>query len=113
MIAKQIIGSGFRGAIEYLRHGSGGREPERGEVLDTNLPVVDFSPRAFAASFGVFRKLNEKLGRAVYHVSLSPAPGDVLTDDQWREIAASYLKDMGFEGCGYVLIKHDDEAEGC
>lgn len=112
MIAKQIIGSGFRGAIEYLRHGSGGREPERGEVLDTNLPVADFSPRAFAASFGVFRKLNEKLGRAVYHVSLSPAPGDALTDDQWREIAASYLKDMGFEGCGYVLIKHDDEAEG-
>lgn len=112
MIAKQIIGGGFRGAIEYLRNGRGGRESERGKVLDTNLPVADFSPRAFAASFGVFRKLNEKLGRAVYHVSLSPAPGDVLTDDQWREIAAAYLTGMGFEGCGYVLIKHEDEADG-
>lgn len=111
MIAKQIIGSGFRGALEYLRHGSGGRERDRGLVLDTNLPVADHQPRTFAKSFGAFRKLNPKLGRAVYHVSLSPAPGDVIRDEQWPEIANQYLTGMGFEGCGYVLIKHDEESE--
>lgn len=112
MIAKQIIGSGFRGALDYLRHGSGGKQRERGQVLATNLPVSDHSPRAFANSFGVFRKLNPKLGRAVYHVSLSPAPGDVISDEQWPKIARQYLTGMGFDDCGYVLIKHDDEAEG-
>ncbi|MCK9258713.1 MAG: relaxase/mobilization nuclease domain-containing protein [Azoarcus sp.] len=112
MIAKQIIGGGFRGALDYLRHGTKGSAPERGEVLDTNLPVSDFSPRAFAAGFGAFRKLNPKLGRPVYHVSLSPAPGDEISDDQWRQIARHYLDGMGFADCAFVLIKHDEEAEG-
>lgn len=112
MIAKQIIGGGFRGALEYLRHGSRGSSPERGEVLDTNLPVANHSPRAFAASFGAFRKLNPRLGRPVYHVSLSPAPGDEISDDHWREIARIYLDGMGFTDCAFVLIKHDEEAEG-
>lgn len=112
MIAKQIIGGGFRGALDYLRHGSRGATPERGEVLDTNLPVSDFSPRTFAAGFGTFRKLNPKLGRPVYHVSLSPAPGDEISDDQWRQIARHYLDGMGFADCAFVLIKHDEEAEG-
>lgn len=112
MIAKQIIGGGFRGALDYLRHGTKGRAPERGEVLDTNLAVSDFSPRAFAAGFGAFRKLNPKLGRPVYHVSLSPAPGDEISDDQWRQIARHYLDGMGFADCAFVLIKHDEEAEG-
>ena len=112
MIAKQIIGGGFRGALEYLRHGSKRSDPERGIVLDSNLPVADHSPRSFAASFGGFRKLNPKLGKAVYHVSLSPAPGDEVSDEQWRSIAQRYLAGMGFENCGYVLIKHDEEADG-
>lgn len=112
MIAKQIIGRGFRGVLEYTRHGSGGRQRDRGQVLATNLPVTDHSPKAFAKSFGTFRKLNPKLGRAVYHVSLSPAPGDEISDEQWQEIARQYLTGMGFENCGFVLIKHDEEAEG-
>lgn len=112
MIAKQIIGAGFRGALEYLRHGSKGSSPERGLVLDSNLPVTDHTPRAFAASFSAFRKLNPKLGKAVYHVSLSPAPGDEVSDEQWRHIAGHYLQGMGFEGCGFVLIKHDEETDG-
>ena len=109
MIAKQIIGSGFRGLLEYTRHGSGGKEQNRGKVLATNLPVKDYSPRAFASGFSSFRKLNPKLTRAVYHVSLSPAPGDVIGDDQWQKIASQYLSGMGFEDCAFVLIKHENE----
>ena len=112
MIAKQIIGAGFRGALEYLRHGSKGKQRERGKVLVTNLPVTDHSPRAFAAAFGAFRKLNPKLTRAVYHVSLSPAPGDAISDTQWRDLARQYLDGMGFTDCAFVLIAHDNEEEG-
>ena len=112
MIAKQLIGSGFRGLLEYTRHGSSGKEQDRGKVLATNLPVKDHSPRAFAAGFSAFRKLNPKLTRAVYHVSLSPAPGDVIGDDQWPEIARQYLAGMGFENCAYALIKHESETDG-
>lgn len=111
MIAKQIIGCGFRGILAYLRHGSGGKQRERGEVLDTNLPATDLSPRALARSFGALRQLNGKLGRAVYHVSLSPAEGDEITDDQWRDIGRAYLAGMGFENCGFVLVKHENEAD--
>lgn len=111
MIAMQTIGSAFRGVFEYNIHGSGGKQRNRGKVLATNLPVTDHSPRTFAAGFAAFRRLNPKLTRAVYHVSLSPAPGDVITDEQWPEIARQYLSGMGFEDCAFVLIKHENEVE--
>ncbi|MEI7430594.1 MAG: relaxase/mobilization nuclease domain-containing protein [Betaproteobacteria bacterium] len=112
MIAKQIIGAGFRGALDYNLHGSGGKQRERGKVLATNLPVTEHSSRAFASGFAAFRRLNPKLTRAVYHVSLSPAPGDVITTEQWPEIIRQYLEGMGFKDCAFVAIEHENEAEG-
>lgn len=83
MIAKAIKGKGFRGALEYEL------SKEEGRVIDTNMEGV--GPREQAREFGAIRKLRPNWSRAVLHVSLSAAPGEMLTDDQWREIGQRYL----------------------
>lgn len=100
MIAKMIKGTGFRGTLEYdLRH-------EKGYILATNM--AGNTPRTLAREFGQIRVLRPKLAKVVCHVSVSIAPGEHLTDDQWRTVAQKYLEEMGFKESQYVVTKHTD-----
>jgi len=100
MIAKIVKGRGFRGVLEYnLAQG-------KGYVIDTNM--AGRNPRELAAEFGALRRRRPNLGKAVFHASLSAAPGEKLTDDQWREIGHRYLRDMGFTDNQYIIIRHTD-----
>ena len=100
MIAKAVKGKGFRGALNYdlLK--------EQGRIIDTNM--AGENPRELAAEFGEIRKLRPNLGKAVLHVSLSAAPGEKLTDEQWREIGNRYLDGMGLEKNQFVITRHTD-----
>lgn len=100
MIAKLVKGRGFRGALEY------DLTKEKGRVIDSNM--AGQTPRALATEFGEIRKLRPNLGKAVLHVSLSAAPGETLTDAQWREIGQRYLHGMGFTDNQFVLTRHTD-----
>ena len=100
MIAKSVKGKGFRGALEY------DLTKEQGRILDTNM--AGSTPRELAAEFGEIRKLRPTLGKAVLHVSLSAAPGEKLTDSQWREIGSRYLVGMGLDANQYVMTRHTD-----
>ena len=100
MIAKAVKGKGFRGALEY------DLTKEGGQVLDTNM--AGENPRELAAEFGELRKLRPNLGKAVLHVSLSAAPGEKLTDEQWREIGKRYMDGMGLEKNQFVITRHHD-----
>lgn len=100
MIAKMVKGRGFRGALEY------DLTKEKGRVIDGNM--AGQNPRELAAEFGEIRKLRPNLGKAVLHVSLSAAPGEKLTDEQWREIGQRYLRGMGFTDNQFVITRHTD-----
>ena len=100
MIAKAVKGKGFRGALEYDLGKDGG------QMLDTNMSGEN--PRELAAEFGEIRKLRPSLGKAVLHVSLSAAPGEKLTDDQWREVGQRYMVEMGLEKNQFVVTRHTD-----
>lgn len=100
MIANLAKGRGFRGALEY------NLAREKGYIIDSNM--AGENPRELAAEFGEIRKLRPNLGRAVFHVALSAAPGENLTDEQWRGIAQYYLHGMGFTDNQYVVIRHTD-----
>ena len=102
MIANLVKGRGFRGALEY------DLEPEKGVLLDTNM--AGENPRELAAEFGAIRELRPGLGKAVFHASLSAAPGEQLSDAQWREIGQEYLAGMGFTDHQYVISRHTDTA---
>jgi hypothetical protein len=100
MIAKAVKGKGFRGALEY------DLSKEQGRVIDTNMNGS--GPRQLAAEFGEIRKLRPNLGKAVLHVSLSAAPGERLTDNQWRQIGQRYLHAMGLAHNQYLITRHTD-----
>lgn len=100
MIAKAIKGRGFRGVLAYDL----GKEQAR--VIDTNM--TGRTPRELAQEFGAVRKLRPGLGKAVLHVSLSAAPGELLSDAQWTQIAGRYLAGMGLDDNQYLLTRHAD-----
>lgn len=100
MIAKAVKGSGFRGAAEY------DIEKEGGKIIDTNM--AGENPRELAKEFGEIRKIRRNLRKAVLHVSLSAAPGEKFTDDQWRDIGKRYMDGMGLEKNQFVTTRHTD-----
>ena len=100
MIAKLIKGKGFRGALEY------DLQTSKGYCLDSNM--AGDSPRELAKEFGAIRALRPNLAKAVCHVSVSLHPKESLTDEQWKEVAQTYLKGMGFNDNQYVVTKHTD-----
>ena len=100
MIAKAIKGKGFRGALDYDLSKAGA------VMLDSNMSGR--SARVLAQEFGQIRRLRPTLGKAVLHVSLSAAPGETVTDEQWRDIAQRYIKGMGLDQSQYCVIKHVD-----
>lgn len=100
MIGKISKGRGFRGLAEYLLRDG------RGEIVAGTMSGR--TPRELAAEFGQLRRLNPKLGRAVAHFSLSPAPGDpLLTEAQWQTIAERFMAEMGFDD-GWCGVVHRD-----
>lgn len=104
MIAKMVKGRGFRGALEY------NLAAEKGRIIDGNM--AGQTPRELAAEFGEIRKLRPNLGKAVMHVSLSVAPGEELTDEQWRQIGQRYLRGMGFTNNQFLVVRHTDTEHG-
>jgi hypothetical protein len=100
MIGKHIKGKSFRGLLNYL-FGKDGARQIGGNMEGTN-------PRELAAEFGISRRLNPKVSRAVYHASLSLAHKESLDDDTWDEIAQKYLQAMGFDMNQYVVVRHID-----
>jgi Relaxase/Mobilisation nuclease domain len=101
MIAKQIKGRGFRGLLEYVEN------KEEAERIGGNMSGRN--PRELAAEFKFSRQLNPNVERAVYHVSLSLAPGEYLSDEQWKEISSRYLREMNFHNNQYVVYHHGDK----
>jgi hypothetical protein len=100
MIAKSAKGKGFRGALDY------DLGKEQGRVIDSNM--AGHTPRELAAEFGEIRRLRPSLGKAVLHVSLSAAPGEKLTDTQWRDIGRRYLDGMGLDQNQFIATRHSD-----
>jgi hypothetical protein len=98
MIGKQIKGRGFRGLLNYLESSEGAR------MIGGNMGGRN--ARELAQEFKWSRQLNPNASRVVYHASLSLPPTEKLSDEQWQEIAAKYLEEMGFDENQYVVYRH-------
>lgn len=100
MIAKAVKGKGFRGALNY------DLQKEQGRIITSNM--AGQTPRELATEFGEIRKLRPNLGKAVLHVSLSAAPGEKLTDEQWQQISERYLRGMDLDDNQFIVTRHTD-----
>ena len=100
MIGKQIKGRSFRGVLNYLE------QSESAEIIAGNMSgrnAIELSKE-----FRLSRQLNPEVERAVYHASLSLAPGEHLDNDTWNEITSKYLEGMGFDSNQYVVYRHSN-----
>jgi hypothetical protein len=101
VIGKQEKGRSFRGCLKYVLEKSGA------QLLGGN--VLGESVDELAIEFNASRRLNPKLGVAVYHSMLSVPAHERRTDEQWTAITTDYLKEMGFGKCQYIMVRHTDQ----
>ena len=123
MIAKSVRGNDAYGLAEYL-HGAGHSEEHhwvnsRGERVSGGVVLAgDFvhagetDGRKWARGFARLAKRKAKdrpIKNAVYHVSLSTAPGDrQLSNAEWIEAAHIWLREHDAENQPFVLVRHDE-----
>jgi hypothetical protein len=103
LIGNVIRGNGMRGLLDYI---SG---KDDAFLLSTNL--VGETPRDFARQFGDVRGLypRDTVKDPVVHLPLRPAPGEDLSDDQWRNVVENALHRLGFQDAPYVAYLHHHE----
>lgn len=67
------------------------------------------TPRELAQEFGLLRRLNPRLRKAVMHFAISPAPGDPeFSDAQWDYLAHRFVKALGYDKSPWVAFVHRD-----
>lgn len=111
MTPKIIRGAGFRGALNYVlqaRELADGRL-ERPPVIGGNMSGRD--ARSLANEFAAARKLRPEVKRPVWHCPLSLPPGEVISREKFREVAADFMAEMGFgEAHPWALVLHREKA---
>ena len=94
-------GSDFAGCVRYnLSHWRG----IGGNMLSEN-------PNELGAEFDSIAELRREIDKPCWHSALALTDGEELTDDQWREVAAKHLQNIGIdpENHQYALFRHDDK----
>lgn len=101
MIGKTKVGKSFKGCVNYnlskVESGIGEILECRGVREDRLLMIRDFNQGRFA---------NPKLGRPVWHTSLSFQ--DNLSNDEMLVIAKDWMEEMGLDKTQYVVLAHHD-----
>jgi hypothetical protein len=102
-------GSEFAALCRYildLKSGSTGKKQAR--IVGGNMAGTTYEE--LMSQFSVVNALRPGIKKKVWHCSLSLLPGETLSDEKWAELAAEFMKRMGFsQYCPYVVVKHSDK----
>jgi hypothetical protein len=108
-------GRSAMGAGLYIVYGRKGEhiegEAPRGQYLDSSFPLGSEPEAIFQTMEDHAHAMRPGLGVILKHVSLSAAPGEHLSEEQWRAVAGRWRDLMGYEGCDYYLVRHSDTAK--
>jgi len=107
MIAKISKSSNLYGALAY----NGEKVDQKtASVLFTNKIKNDIecSMQDALKSFERRLRKNKRTKNTITHISLNPAPEDVIDDLTLSEIAEEYMEKMGYGYQPYIVYKHED-----
>ena len=110
MIGKTHSGAGFGGLTHYLLTGKKD-DPRPDRVLWTSTRELALEDPREAA---VLMRATAALGQTdkpVQHLSISLAPGEHLTRDQWEQVIDTTMRDLGLEGHQALIVAHQDTAQ--
>ncbi|MBK7017400.1 MAG: relaxase/mobilization nuclease domain-containing protein [Sulfuritalea sp.] len=102
MIGKISKGQGFSPTLNYVMQ-KDGAQPLGGNVAGQ-------SPAEIASEMQTIAQQNQRCAKPVLHVSLSVPPGQRLTDDQWRQAADRWMREMKIDPDRHqhVIVRHTD-----
>ena len=97
MVAKISSGSSIFGALTYNQTKV---DEHQGEVILTNRMIEprdgNYKVGICMRSFEPYLAANQKTESPILHISLNPDPKDVLTDEQYSEIAQEYMQKLRY-----------------
>jgi hypothetical protein len=109
MVAKISSGSSIFGALAYNQTKV---DEHQGEVILANRMIEprdgNYKVGICMRSFEPYLAANQKTEKPILHISLNPDPKDVLTDEQYSEIAQEYMQKLGYGDQPYIVYKHED-----
>ena len=105
MIAKIVIGQGFKGVVNYILDKSKGTE-----LLDSEGVRLK-SPETIIQSFASQTEMNHRLKNPVGHISLnfSAQDCDKISNELMVKISSEYMKQMGITDTQYIIGRHYDK----
>lgn len=109
MIGKSGSGAGFGGLTRYLLMG-GREDPNPGRVLWTSTRELAVDDPHDAAVVMRATAAQGKTDKPVQHLSISLAPGEHLSREQWEQVIETTLRDLGLEGHQALVVAHRDTA---
>ncbi|MCP9495192.1 MAG: relaxase/mobilization nuclease domain-containing protein [Pyrinomonadaceae bacterium MAG19_C2-C3] len=59
--------------------------------------------------FAAIRKLRPDIKNQLLCVSIRKAQNDIVTAEQWRDIAEQTVEGLGLQGCAYTVVQHRDK----
>ena len=104
-------GTSIFGAISYNLEKI---KDHQGKVIFQNNMMVNYTENPnldlqFALnSFEPYLAANRRTEKPVVHISLNPDPTDVLSDEQYAQLASDYMGKMGFTYQPFIVYKHED-----
>jgi hypothetical protein len=117
MVGKIGTGKSFRGCLNYLFQGrlQGTKEEQQLAARQKQVEVIAYN-QCFGDRLQLTRefievsKLNSKVSKPVFHISVSFAHGDAgkLNAQDKADMAEKLAKDFGFYNNQYVVIAHRD-----
>ena len=103
MIINQIKGTSH---IDLLKYQYDKVNENKAKLIGGNMLGND--AQSLAREFEISNKQRPSLKTNVYHVSISTAPGENLTDNQFNAIAIAYLHGMNFNNNQFMIFRHYD-----
>lgn len=109
MKSKIKRGKGFGGTVRYIRDEGAKATGDKGAVtLSTNM--IGRNAKELTKEFHQVRNLRPDIEKAVWHISLSLAEGETLSNENWGVVIERYLELMELDTNNhqYTSSKHTD-----
>ena len=109
MIAKISSGNSLYGILSYNQIKV---DEDHAKVIFANKMIENadgnFDMHGCLKSFEPYLLANKRTEKPVLHISINPDPKDMLSDEQFCEIAQTYMQKMGYGDQPFIVYKHED-----
>jgi len=85
--------------------------PDKGGLIDTNL-LAESEREELTNELKEVAAQREGVEKPVFHASLRVAPGEELSNTEWRVVAREYMDEMGYREAPYLVARHRNIDDG-